>query len=330
MSCRFFFDKKKQKMTEEKKFDRIGWMEAMNENDFFKGPKHQKNLLLVEEKDRSYLISRIKKEVGGECVVFTSDETFSDLFNEIFQPSLFGEEKVFIVVDCEAYTDEQWVKIFDEKLYRMFFFKNSAPKALIDRFKQHGGVLKLTEEKPWDRKNRLISEVIYTIHKDGVTISQGSAHRFVERTFTDLQLFHGELAKLRSYAYLKKTLTDKDIDEVVQPLFEENMFKISEEMIWKDGLINNVSIDRNTDLIQFIGALRFQAYLGLRMTANQEVKIPPWQEKKYRQKSLALGPLFFKGVLMKTFKTEQRVKQSSISATASFDLLSLEIAALKR
>ncbi len=316
-------------MTEDKKFDRIERMEAMNENDFFKGPKHQKNLLLVEEKDRPYLISRIKKEVGGECVVFSSDQTFSDLLNEIFQPSLFGESKVFIVVDCEAYTDEQWEKLFDEKHYQMFFFKNSAPKAFIDRFKQHGALLSLTEEKPWDRKNRLISEVIYTIHKDGVTISQGSAHRFVERTYTDLQLFHGELAKLRSYAYLKKNLTDKDIDDVVSPLPEENMFKISEEMIWKDARINNVSIDRNTDLLQFIGALRFQAYLGLRMASNQEVKIPPWQEKKYRQKSTSLGSFFFKQVLMKTFKAEERVKQSTISATASFDLLSLEIATLK-
>ncbi len=315
-------------MTEDKKFDRIERMETMNENDFFKGAKHQKNLLLAEEKDRPYLISRIKKEVGGECVVFTSEETFSDVLNEIFQPSLFGEDKIFIILDCEAYTDEQWTSLFGEKHYRMFFFKNTAQKTLIDRFKQGGAILRLTEEKPWDRKNRLIAEVIYTIHKDGVTISQGSAHRFVERTYTDLQLFHGELSKLRSYAFLKKHLTDKDIDDVVQPLPEENMFKVSEEMIWKGAIVNNVSIDRNTDLLQLIGAIRFQAYLGLRMVANQEVKIPPWQEKKYRQKSVSLGPNFFKQVLLKTFKAEERVKQSTISASASFDLLSLEIATL--
>lgn len=317
-------------MTEDEIFVIVLSMEAKDENTFFGGQSFSKNLLLVEEKDKPHLLARIKKKIPGEFFFFGEDHQFSDLMKEIMQPSLFGEKKVMIVFASDSYTEENWEEIFDQNHAELFFFKKTAKKSLVDRFIKKGAILRLLEEKPWDRKNRLVAEVVYTIHKDGVMISQPTAYRFVDRVFMDLQLFHNELTKLRAYSYGKKKIDDTDIDAIVKPLPEENGFKVSEEIIWKGTLPKNYTIDNSSSLLQIIGAFRFQAYLGLKMVSKESVKVPQWQEKKYKQKALSYGAEFFKKILTILFKTEERAKQTAITPKALFDLVSCEIASLSR
>ncbi|MCH9620699.1 MAG: hypothetical protein S4CHLAM20_01000 [Chlamydiia bacterium] len=299
-------------------------MEYTNEQDFFKEVK-AKNLLLADDKDQAHLISRIKNSNVGECFFFDEERTFADLMNEIMQPSLFGGKKIMIVLDCSSYSGEQWDEIFKQEGSICFFFKKTSSKSLEERFKRCGSILRLTAEKPWDRKNRLVKEVVYTIHKDGVTISQPTAYRFVERVHNNLQLFHTELNKLRAYAKGKSKIEDTDIDAIVKPLPEENLFKVSEEVVWKGVFFPNFTLDGISNLLQIIGSFRFQAYLGLKILSHEEVKLPPWQEKKYKQKAKSMGDSFFKEILMIAFRAERRAKQSSITATAIFNLLSLEL-----
>jgi DNA polymerase III delta subunit len=305
-------------------------MEVKDENTFFKGQRFSKNLILAEDKDLSHLITRVKEEEKGEFYFFNEEKEFSDLMAELYQRSLFGERKIFLVIDSENYSEENWNQIFEQKEGTFYFFKKDAKKGLIDRFIKVGAVLSLIEEKLWDRKNRLVAEVIYTIHKDGVMISQPTAYRFVERTFSDLQLFHNELLKLRCYAYQKRKIEDADIDALVSALAEENSFKISEEMVWDGKGPNNFKIDSIASVLQMIGALRFQAYLGLKMLSKENVNMPPWQEKKYKQKAMAYGISFFKNIITSLFRIEERVKQTSISPNALFDIATLEILALAR
>lgn len=305
-------------------------MEAKDENTFFGGQSFLKNLLLVEEKDKPHLLTRIKQKAEGEIFFFGEEHLFSDVMKEIMQPSLFDEKKVIIAFACDSYAEEDWDKLFQQKEVQFFVLKKTAKKSLIERFVKQGAVLSLLEEKPWDRKNRLVSEVIYTIHKDGVMISQPTAYRFVERVFADLQLFHNELTKLRSYAYGKNTIEDSDIDELIKPLPEENGFKVSEEIVWKGNLPKNYTIDSISALLQIIGAFRFQAYLGLKILSKEEIKIPSWQEKKYKQKALSYGAGFFKKILTILFKIEERAKQTSLTPSMLFDLVSLEITSAKR
>jgi DNA polymerase III delta subunit len=311
-------------------FVRMEFMEARNEKDFFGGKRFAKNLILSEEKDYPHLMGLIKKEVEGEVFSFGEDHLFTDVMNEIMQPSLFGGSKVFIITHCDAYTDDQWEMLFKEKEGSLFFFKKTAKKSLQDRFKKTGAILQLLEEKPWDRKNRLIAEAIYTLAKDGIVISQPVAALFVERVYTDLHLFHSELAKLRCYGIGKTKLDAVDVDALVKPLPEENAFKASEEILWKGKMLNNFSVDTISSLLQLLGAFRFQAYLGLKMTAREPSKVPLWQEKKHKQRAVTLGSSFFKKTLALLFKAEERAKQSKLSPSALFDLLSLEIIALSK
>jgi len=302
-------------------------MEVINEVDFFRDVGKW-NLLLVEEKDRSHLIKRIKELNLGECFFFGEEEGFSSLMNEVMQPSLFGGQKVMVVLDCEKFSDEQWEEILKQEDCCGFFFKKSSTKSLEELFKGRGKILRLTAEKPWDRKNRLVKEVIESAFKDGVIISQPTAYRFVERAGNDLQLFHGELKKLRAFARGKSKLEDSDIDAIIRPLPEENLFKVSEELVWKGVRTPNFYLDGVSSLLQIIGAFRFQAYLGLKMVSHEDLKLPPWQEKKYRHKSKALGSDFFKKLLLLVYKAEQRSKQTSMNASAIFDILTLEVMAL--
>lgn len=305
----------------------MGFMEVMNENDFFAGVGH-KNLVVAEDKDQAHLIGRIKGQKYGESFFFDEERDFSDVMNEIMQPSLFGGKKVMIVLECSSYTDKQWEEILEQPDAMCFFFKKSATKGLIDRFKKCGKVLRLAAEKPWDRKNRLVKEVVYAISKNGSQISQPTAYRFVERVFSDLQLFHQELDKLKSYTQGFPKVEDHHIDAVVKPLPEENLFKVSEDLVWKTKNPENFTLDSVSTLLQLIGSLRFQAYMGLKITSRDDIKLAPWQEKKYRQKAHALGDTYFKKLLRLIYKAEQRAKGSTITPASTFDILSLEILAL--
>jgi DNA polymerase III delta subunit len=305
-------------------------MEVKDENTFFKGQKFAKNLILVEEKDRPYLITKIKEEEKGQILFFDETKTFSDLMGEVNQCSLFDEKKILLVFNVENYSEENWDQIFNDKQNVFYFFIRDAKKSIQERFTKDGGILSLLNEKIWDRKNRLTAEVVYTIHKNAVVISQSCAYRFVERTFFDLQLFHNELLKLCSYCYSKKKIEIEDIDALVPLPLEENSFKISEEMVWERKGADNFKVDSTSTLLQIIGAFRFQAYLGLKILSKENVNIPPWQEKKYKQKANNFGPLYFKNIILLLFKIEQRAKQTHLCPSALFDIACLEILALAR
>jgi DNA polymerase III delta subunit len=302
-------------------------MEEKNEISYFKHGVFSKNLFLAEPSDYPYLIQSIKKGVKGEVFFFSEGALFSDLINDIFQPPLFGEKRVFIILSCDEYTDEEWDLLFQEKGEICFFFTSKAKKALIERFSKEGGVLSLIEEKPWDRKNRLLKEVIATFHSDGVFISQPTASLFVERVYGDLYLFTNELFKLRSFAQGKKSIEEKDIDELIPPLPEENTFKVTEDLVWKGEFAKHLLVDSSSLLLQMIGAIRFQAMLGLKLLSVSGGGVAPWQEKKYKQKAQSLGDTFFKKVFTLTFKAENRVKQTTSPPSAIFDFLSIQIIA---
>ncbi len=304
-------------------------MEVRNEMPYFKSENVAKNLVLAEVSDQPHLINCIKDAVKGEFFFFTEEHTFSNVMNEIIQPSLFGDKKVFIILSSEEYSDQEWDVLFQEKEAICFIFKTKVKKSLLEKFNAEGKVLSLIEEKPWDRKNRLVKEVIYTIHKDGVMISQPTAFRFVERVHTDLHLFYSELSKLRCFAESKKSLEDSDIDELIKPLPEENSFKVTEELIWNGQFPKHFIVDSPSLLLQILGAIRFQAYLGLKLLSSEGETIPLWQEKKYKQKAQSFGDAFFTKILALAFKAEQRVKQSTITPTALFDLISIEIVGIK-
>lgn len=304
-------------------------MEVKNDDDFFKGKKSAKNLILADERDRPYLIGRIKDSSSGEFFYYGEEHSFSDLMNEVFQASLFSPSKVFIILHSDQYTDEQWKTLLDEREAVIYVFKKTIKKPLLTKFQKEGIVLNLLDEKPWDRKNRLVSKVVYSMHESGVSISQPTAYRFVERVFVDLHLFTAELLKLKIYAIGKKSLEDADIDAIVKPLVEENAFKVAEEIIWKREATSNFVVDSTSALLQVLGAFRFQAYLGLKITSSEGVSLPLWQMKKYKQKAEEFGSDYFKQMLVTLFKIEERAKQTSISARALYDLLVIEILSSK-
>lgn len=302
-------------------------MEVKTEQEFFSAKIASRNLIISDEKDVAHLIKEIKDKVSLEVFYFGEEQTFSGMMNELLQPSLFGGEKVFIITSSENYTKEQWELLFKEREGKLFFFQKAAKKNVQELFKKQGVYLSLLEEKPWERKNRLISEAIYTIHKDGVQISQPVATRFVDRVHTDLHLFHSELDKLRIFAKNKQKIEEKDIDALIAPLPEENAFKVAEEILWKGHLPTNFSVDTISMLLQSIGAFRFQAYLGLKLLSKEPTKIAPWQEKRYKQKAIQLKTSYFKNVLTILFHIEERAKQTTLAPQPLFDLCALQIIA---
>jgi len=302
-------------------------MEETNEITYFKNGKALKNLVLSEVADQPYLIHCIKEEVGALVLFFSEGHCFSDVRKEMMQRSLFGDKRIFVLLSTDEYTDQEWEEVFQDKEIIFYFLKTRAKKSLVDRFKRDGGVLSLLEEKSWDRKNRLVKNVIYAIHKDGVMISQPTAYRFVERVYTDLSLFYNELSKLRSFARGKKQLSDFDVDEIVKPLSEENSFKVTDDLIWKGQFPKHFIVDNASLLLQMLGAMRFQAYLGLKLLSSESVNLPLWQEKKYKERAERLGDDFFKKILKFVFKAEGRVKQTSNAPAVIFTILSMEIVA---
>lgn len=281
--------------------------------------------MVAEEKDRPFLVKQIQQRKEGECLFFDSDQKFSDLQSVLNQPSLFSPARVVICLQCDQFSQEQWNEIFSYHDVIFYFFKNTIKKSLAERFDEKGAILFLTQEKPWERKNRFISDLMSLFRKKRITISQGTVQRFVETVPLDLLGYYQEREKLLSFASTKKKITDEDIDAIFSPIEEENGFKVTEEIVWQGKMEANFSVQSVQTLLQIIGAFRFQAHLGLKLLSNETVKMPPWQEKKYAEKAKRLREAYFIQILSVLLDAEMRVKQSNISPSFIYTMITMHI-----
>lgn len=124
-------------------------------------------------------------------------------------------------------------------------------------------ILDLSEEKPWDEKARVQKGVVQTLHQEGKQIDVDAVEKLLEGDRASLDQ---EIAKLLCFVADRKSITRKDVETICCKSEEEVSFEHAKNLVWegskKPPYISDISI-----LLSFIGQLRSQLEIGLKMAA---------------------------------------------------------------
>ena len=196
-----------------------------------------------EDVTKNLFIEKVKSVLA--TTVFWGDELdFKTFLNEIGTKSLFATERVIVVRQFEDFVEnlkKEELKIFLETLKKI-----TLPKRLIliTSFE------KIPSSEPYKTlvsladvlvSNKLSSTGFYTsiknkLQREGKVISEENLQYLVSLLNNDLTLAKNEIEKLLLYTADKKEITKEDIDAVVTPKFEENVFVFLNNFFKKDKI----------------------------------------------------------------------------------------------
>ncbi|WP_457638906.1 DNA polymerase III subunit delta [Persephonella sp.] len=195
----------------------------------------------TEEFLKKQLSEKIKQHT--QPIVLWGDETGLKQLKEVFSSSsLFSEGNTAMLYDADSFISKlskDEVKDFVSFIKgihlpdRLFIFvkKDRLPaKEPYKTLKEIGDVIVSTPLTP---KAFFIS-VKNKIEKSGKSIDEDTLKYLVERLNNDLYHAKNEIEKLLTYLGDKKDITKKDIDAVVVPKSQENVFAFLDRFFSKD------------------------------------------------------------------------------------------------
>lgn len=203
-----------------------------------------KQLILIcgnEDVPKNLFIEKVKSLLPVS--VFWGDEVdFKTFLNEVGTKSLFQTERVIVIRQFEDFVNK--LKKDETNLFLNTLKKISLPirVIMITSFE------KLPSSDPYKTlisiadvivSNQLSPSGFYTsiknkLQKEGKTISEEDLKYLVSLLNNDLTLAKNEIEKLILYTADKKQITKEDIDAVITPKFEENVFVFLNQFFKKE------------------------------------------------------------------------------------------------
>lgn len=184
-----------------------------------------------EDTPKNLLLEKIKSVMT--VYVFWGDELdFKTFLNEIGTKSLFQNERVIVIRQFEDFVSK--LKKDETQLFLEKIKKVNLPLRVLFI----SSVEKIPSSEPYKTlisiadvviSNKLTPSAFYTsiknkLQREGKNISQENLQYLVSLLNNDLTLAKNEIEKLLLYTADKKEITKEDIDAVITPKFEENVF----------------------------------------------------------------------------------------------------------
>ncbi len=221
----------------------------------------------------------------------------------------------------------------------------SAGKGLADLYakgKKELIVCDLSEEKPWDRKDRFKRYLLDMAVKAGKRWHGDALDNLLENVGLNLPSLDQELAKLIAYSGERGELTLKDVQTLCVVQKSSSLWHLVEMIVWKEDLPR---IDETVDLsllLPLLSQMRLQLQHGMvlavlleRGTAHAEIsRYLPTIKASTLDKMLPVAKArrlgFFKKALDQLFEIELMAKNSSFEPGLILDLFLAKITLLKK
>ncbi len=250
--------------------------------------------------------------------------------NELGSNSLFAETSIYIFETLDE-ADQALIDLLKSHIRSAhascFFLLGASKKEKIDRLytdlKKELIILDLSEEKPWNRKERLIGEINLYAKKRGKILEP----LLIERLMTVCQMNLGMLLKTLEQCIIFAAGQDTIALHHVEPILpsdpEEKMWDLSEKCIFgKEPIYPGDDLD----WFLFLGSVRYQLQTGLKILGVKEVlphDFPKIHKNRLTQlvkRAHELGPLYFQQGIVYLFELELRTR-TSLDPKKGFDLL---------
>lgn len=268
-------------------------------------------LLLSDPFERAFLAKKITGAIGRDILYIGSDQ----LIEELEAPSLFSEKRVVVCDDIEKLKDTSLPLSPDLILVLL----GTSLPAFFESVKKEGVTLDLTNEKPWERKNRLHRWLLEGARLNGKTLNSDAATYLLERTHMDWAALHQELEKALTFSGDSPHISLEAVQAVCGSNLTQTEWQLSEAMVW-GGTLNGRSIKQLENLYGFIGKLRYQLQLGLALLSNGEVpKISPKRREKFEGLAQSFSLPYFVSGLKELLYLELQMRSGLSNHTLLLD-----------
>ncbi len=182
--------------------------------------------------------------------------------------------------------------------------------------------LDLAAEKPWEKKDRLVDEIQRIAKQGRKTISQFVANRLFEQIGADFSALKNEVEKLILYIGERKTIEERDIEEITKQEKEVTAWQIAEALVWKCKGVKRQEFKDLSEVLALIALVRHHIYLGIQICrSGQMPSLRKNQIDIYLPFCKKVGPIYFIDRLLFLFEWEVKAKSSSFDPTLLWDLL---------
>lgn len=200
----------------------------------------------------------------------------------------------------------------------------------------------LSEEKPWDRKDRLKRMLVDYAARLGSRLSADSLEHLLEHVGLNLPGLEQEIDKLITYAAERKEITLRDVHTLCAAQKSTTLWQLADVIAWRDPY---PKIEESVDLsllLPLFAVVRTQLQQGMTLSLLLERGTPHAELAHYLPsvKSAALDKMlpackarrspFFKRALDVLFEAELMAKNSSHDPALILDLLLSKLTLLKK
>lgn len=197
----------------------------------------------------------------------------------------------------------------------------------------------LSEEKPWDKKDRLKRAIADLAMKAGLRLNGDAAEHLLENVGSTLPGLEQELLKLITYAGERKEITLQDVHALCAAEKSSTFWQLAEAIVWRDSPPKTDEDLDLSSLLPLLSQLRTQLQQGMTLAVLMERGCPSGDIAHYlpTMKHEKFAPIakkrrsgFFKRALDLLFEVELMAKNSSFDPALIFDLFVTKITLLKR
>lgn len=266
---------------------------------------------------------------------------------ELSQMSLFSLEKDHVFFHLEKLKKkelEHFLTLISTLSGTCYFLSTTSTsmQALYAELKNEMVWLDLAQEKPWQKKDRLIFLLEQDAKNQGYLLDKGASAYIIDNEHMKLDRAKVRLASLILYADADKKITLNTVEKLVPQTHKEIDFAWVDQLIFKHEPLAKPSCFDATELLLFLGQMRFVLQGALKIKSLQKKGATLEEIKEFFPKATLQGLSFqvkksedvsfdyLEKVLMFVYHTEIELKADFSQPAVLFMELVCKITELKQ
>lgn len=291
-------------------------------------------IVAQHEDDRSYFLNRLQKSflaISKESEVirlFGAELTAASFLSALHTPSLFSPDTLIVLdeFDLVSRTTLQALSDSMQKLPSEVRLIMSAKNAknldqVLEKCRHKQIVLDLTKEKPWDRKSRLMNQLIFAAQKEGMTVAHEALEELFTRIGADCNALLRELNKLMLFCFDSKRIDTQSVKKLVSFSAPLKTFKMSQSWVFDQPALLDEDVSAG-DFFMWLGQIRYHLHRGLKaadlLEHNEPIEsyfknLMPKELNRLANSAEQLSSFYFREGLEFCLESEINAKSGSIN-----------------
>lgn len=231
-------------------------------------------IILPSDQERVDLFQKVIQKMACTVEKFTSDLDCRELFDALLSPSLFGDETLCLLDECELLKKKEVDSISEflenNSRFGMMLLGSRGKTPLSKIVEKKGLLLDMSEEKPWEKEKRIAQLLSEIAKQEGKWLSSDAGALLIEKLGNDLTTLSQEIHKLICFVGDRKNIERTDIFRLSSTNSNDTPWQIAEQIIW-EGV--ETHFDQAT-FVPLIFSLRSQLQIGMKMASLMDAGIP--------------------------------------------------------